>query len=197
MLKYNLINSSLHLPGTWPLEFVAEQEELEQILLSWKDLIRKEHSQCPNLLVYMLDHLYTEPNLSSSSLKGGDRLIGSCLSELCEQYGFSFYFGRAKKVIEGRCEEAANENDPDVHQITVIHNERLALKSISDATGKKLLDRAPLKRSQLINENTFTAGPIRQEDFSPSTHRGFEATQVYRGSVSYTCPAEVSAFICE
>jgi hypothetical protein len=197
VLTYNLINAHSN-PAKTPVEFDTKKNELENALTFWKDNYTKNASDCPKLLVYILEHLYTTFSLSYSRLKGGDALKGQCLAELCGKHGFEFFLAELEFEVEGTCADEDNDEgawkdmywrsvhneEPETHWISEIQNERLSLGHIVDLEGAKLLNTVPLNKSQIVQEDPFSGDPD-DEDFSgPTGNCGVSATHYYRRSVS-------------
>jgi len=121
---------------------MPKKNELENALTSWKENYAKHVPNCPKLLVYILEHLYTTSSLSYSRLKGGDALKGQCLAELCRKRGFEFFLAELDFEVEGTCDGEDNEEgawqdmywrsvcneELEIHMITEVENERLSLR---------------------------------------------------------------------
>lgn len=75
VLVYNLINVSR---GNTPSASLAlgGRQELRRILKSWDNATKKGNRQAPDILLYQLDHQYTDANLIFGALKGLDRVKG-------------------------------------------------------------------------------------------------------------------------
>jgi len=109
VLTYNLINANPESPAQVPIALAGKMKELEEALVFWKDNYKINASNCPTVLAYILEHLYTEQTSSYSGLKGGDRLRGLCLSELCKKHRFLFYLAKLERQVDGECGGEDNE----------------------------------------------------------------------------------------
>lgn len=202
VLIYNLINTNPKKPAKIPIELTRKMEDLEDVLSFWKDSYAENASGCPTVLSYILDYSYTEQSLSYLRLKGFDRLRGECLLELCKKHGFLIYLAKLERRVEGECgDEDNNEGgwqemywrarrneEPGMHDITEVTEEWLELQYIVELDGTKLLDRVPLRESQIVQDNPFDGDPD-EEDFSgPSGNEGVSATHFYHRSVSPNSP---------
>lgn len=198
VLTYNLINAHPGNSAKTLVEFDTQKNELENALTFWKDNYTKHASDCPKLLVYVLEHLYTTFSLSYSRLNGGDALKRQCLAELCGKHGFEFFLAGLEFEVEGLCDGENNDEgawkdmywssvrneEPETHTITEVEDERLSFSHIVDLEGTKLLDTAPLSKSQIVQEDPFSGNPD-DEDFSgPTGNCGVSATHYYNRSVS-------------
>ena len=178
VLTYNLINTIPTNPAKVPTGLAEKMKEWEEALLFWKHNYNGNASDCPAVLAYILRHWYTKETLSYSRLKGGDRVTGLCLSELCKKHGFVFYlatleheFG-SKTESEGVgiffCDTCSHFFDPKPEKLyAMVEWESLALESIVELDGAKLLDEVPFNESQIVQDDPF-AGP-KGEHFSGST----------------------------
>jgi hypothetical protein len=179
VLTYNLVNADPQKPAKAPAEFDAKAKELENILTFWRDHCREVTSL--KAIVYTLQHLYTEENLSLSGLNGCDRLVGNCMSELCKKHGFTFYLARVEYQVVDDC-----ENDESWDEITPVGKKSLELRHIVDLNGTKLLDRIPLETSQIIPEDSFDGDQDEKDFTDTSSNCGVSATRFYHRSVSST-----------
>lgn len=65
-----------------------------------------------NYLYYLLDHTYTESNLSLNALKGADLYQMQCLKDACDKLNVSLFFGLLEKEVQGGCDESYEHEDP-------------------------------------------------------------------------------------
>lgn len=68
--------------------------------------------------IYLLEHKYTQSNLSIESLKHADRLRARELLSICEDYGFTLYLANLEREVMGQADEndyshAFSENSDD------------------------------------------------------------------------------------
>jgi hypothetical protein len=60
-------------------------------------------------LYSLLDHTYTEANLSLSALKGADVYRMQYLKEACDKQNVSLFFGLLEKEVQGGCEDVYDD----------------------------------------------------------------------------------------
>jgi hypothetical protein len=196
VLTYNLISSNPR--ETTPVSFAVQKEQLSRAIGNWKEKFEQNARDCPKVLVYILNHLYTKSSLSYAQLKGGDNAIGQCLDEVCAKYNFLFLLAQVEHEETGRCwgesneesewEEmywrARNNQEPEIHTIHDPEEEWTDLKNIVNLEGKQALERAALDPSQIVQEDPFS-DQADKEDFSgPTGNEGVTATHYYHRSVS-------------
>ena len=161
VLTYNLVNTNPSNSAIMLAKYAGNKKQLEKVLALWKDQCRTTTTGFPKVLTCVLQHLYANLTLCLSGLKGGDRIVESCLSELCQKHGFSFYLGTVEYVLESECEDEDNEEtawqdmywrgrrneEPDYHDITHVEREWMELRRVVGLNGTKLLDSVPLEMS--------------------------------------------------
>jgi hypothetical protein len=82
-LAYNLIHTTTSLrPALAAVS--ATVTRLRHVLLSWK----QNPEQVPDKIIYMLDHKYSQANLSGSALKSRDAHVFAILDNLAKEIGF-------------------------------------------------------------------------------------------------------------
>lgn len=192
VLTYNLIYSNDRRPP--PLaSFDVKKKELEDILEVWKKDFKQETPHCPEMLVYILEYLYTQPSLSYVGLKGCDAVVGQCLAELGKEHGFIVYLAGLEKGETGECEDVdaretywrlRDNTEPRIHQILSTRKEWLELKHIVNLEGTELFNRVSLSESQIIQDDPFNGHPDEEYYGGPAGNQGVSATHWYRKSVS-------------
>jgi hypothetical protein len=170
-------------------------------LLFWKHNYKRNASDCPGVLAYILHHRYKRGTLSYSRLKGGDRVTGLCLSELCKKHGFVFYLAKLERRVMGEREDQAyceyrycyrkrRDYVRDYHEgsdiienhFTKIFDESFELQSIVELDGAKLLDKVPFNKLQIVQDDHFTVvGPYEKID---SSYCAWTGDNVYYRTVS-------------
>ena len=192
VLTYNLVNTNPCNLAKVPAKYDGKKKQLETVLALWKDQCRIATTSFPKVLACVLQHLYTNQTLCSSGLKGGDRIVGQCLSELCQKHECE-YENNEETAWEEMYWRARRDEEPDYHDITRVESEWLELRRVVDLNGTKLLDSVPLEMSQIVPERSFEGAPSREEFSGPTGNEGVSATHWYRRSVSYpfsptSCP---------
>ncbi|KAK4456763.1 hypothetical protein QBC42DRAFT_237836 [Cladorrhinum samala] len=90
-----------------------ELDSLRTALRAWLESQGpNDHDHEPGFLYYLLDHTYTEANLSLHSLKGADQTRMQCLKDICQDQNVTLLLGVIEKEQTGGCEEIWDDNDP-------------------------------------------------------------------------------------
>lgn len=100
VLTYNLVHSE-HIAQ--PLT-IPDTRFLRAVLEKWRgDIV---HGTSPHrLLVYLLDHQYTDDSLRYSTLKGRDLVKARLLERTCEQTDYCLYLANLERRVWGSAEE--------------------------------------------------------------------------------------------
>lgn len=80
-LIYNLVRSNKKLPLPTPPDYRQEQQTVAALLRDWSAQLDKENAaaEIPEKLLYLLDHAYTQAELSFAALKNTDAAIADVL----------------------------------------------------------------------------------------------------------------------
>lgn len=90
----------------------SARKDLEDALAFWRANFNSGRSDCPNMLLYIFEHLYTDSALRYDGLKGNDQMRGQYLRELCQKYDFLFWLASLERGTEGECEDV-NDDEGD------------------------------------------------------------------------------------
>lgn len=123
-------------------------------------------------LLYILDHRYSEANLTYERLKGRDVFIGRLLKESCAEQGFVFLLANVTKTIFN----AESEYEED-------HEWDLALTNLVKLDGREFLSKVDMVEDEIVQDSPFDRYP--DEETSEETgNEGVDATHFYHNSVS-------------
>ncbi|KAK0716376.1 hypothetical protein B0H67DRAFT_684362 [Lasiosphaeris hirsuta] len=107
VLTYNLaISNPLHRPSA--ALNAPRHSEVQKALGAWLQSQSRDDASGvgqPSHLYYLLDHAYTEANISLQKLKGVDLSRMQCLKDVCDGQGVSLLFGVLEKEEIGDCED--------------------------------------------------------------------------------------------
>ena len=205
VLVYNLINVSREIEPSASLA-LGDREELRGILKSWDRGTKKGNRQAPNMLLYQLDHQYTDANLSFGALKGLDRVKKGHLRETCNSANVCLYLANLEYSKSGDVEDTGygnyygrgnyddydeNDNGPGYgggsgnhHILEYIHAANGSLKRMVDLEGHLLAQDLPLDEEAIIQDDPFERDPDREGYEGYTGNTGLSATQWYRDTVS-------------
>lgn len=170
-LSFNLIrNSTVSVPKAPSLD--GPMLELERVLSAWRradtdgtDPATGEDS--PQKLAYILDHKYSQANLSFDKLKGRDRSLVQNVKEACEQLGFQLALGSLDYYQCG----AADDDDGyygrggrDVTMAEVGHD-KLTVQLFAGPKGEYLGGKTELDEEELMVDEDYWSeqSPDRKE----------------------------------
>jgi hypothetical protein len=141
---YDLIDLNSRDKVDVPVSLEHRTDRLEAALLFWKNSYSELSTTSGKVLVYTLDHIYGEQNLSHAILEGDDIQRVNVLSELCPKHGFSVYLA----ILELHVRQ-------EIH--TGSTNEFLELHHVMKLDGTTVLDMAPCSASQIVQSNLSDA----------------------------------------
>ncbi|KAK3379221.1 hypothetical protein B0T24DRAFT_545961 [Lasiosphaeria ovina] len=112
VLTYNLaISHPLHNRPSAALN-APGYSEVRKALRAWLEFRGRNSSDSqPNNLYYLLDHTYTEANISLQGLKGVDRSRMQCLKDVCDDQYVTLLLGVLEKEEIGSCEATYDPYD--------------------------------------------------------------------------------------
>ncbi|KAK3368820.1 hypothetical protein B0T24DRAFT_533126 [Lasiosphaeria ovina] len=110
VLTYNLaISHPLHNRPCAALN-APGHDKVGKALAAWLDLRSREGDGAhPGHLYYLLDHTYTEANISLNALKGADRSRMQCLNDVCSDHNATLLLGVLEKEEFGGCAEVYDD----------------------------------------------------------------------------------------
>ncbi|KAK0718024.1 hypothetical protein B0T26DRAFT_830139 [Lasiosphaeria miniovina] len=106
VLTYNLaISHPLHSRPCAALN-APRHDKVRRALAAWLGLRSREGDGAHSgYLYYLLDHTYTEANISLNALKGADRSRMQCLNDVCSDHNATLLLGVLEKEEFGGCAE--------------------------------------------------------------------------------------------
>lgn len=171
-LSYNLVHTTTSLRPAVSINTGAVAE-LRHILLSWK-----QDEDGPEKLVYLLDHKYSQANLSGSALKGKDAHAMACLDNLGRQLGFHLGLANLHHHVYGQADEDydAYSNRVDIGEID---DRTMTIQNLVDLDGK-------LIRKDLDFDDETEAIP---SEFAEEIEEGKHDKQEYEGYQGNVSPS--------
>ncbi|KAI1412631.1 hypothetical protein F5Y13DRAFT_199850 [Hypoxylon sp. FL1857] len=205
VLTYNLaIDPSVEVPSA---DDRLDHWELRRVLQLWS----QEVNSClikPSPLYYVLDHKYTEANISYEGLKPPDLDIVKFLREICPQLDFDLFLATLEKEETGMVEDSGfnpshrsryrhfNEEEWDggiYHPLEEIDEEYYSSKYIFDLGGNKLAEDVHLESCNILPENSFEDHPDQEDYEEYMGNSGPSATHWYRISALVIIPCRATA----
>ncbi|KAI9103106.1 hypothetical protein DFS34DRAFT_646489 [Phlyctochytrium arcticum] len=211
VLTFNLATSATVLGPSFDLP--PGLDDIQKALRKWLEF-RKCDEWDGSLYspYYILEHSYTEANISLNALKGVDRLRMQALKRACEAENVSLYFGIVEKSETGSCEEdyypsrynRYNYDDPSWHAFIEVYESNYSVQKLVTTDGQLVLQNVnPLwvdisgSNSMQNFKNPLDGFARGEEDYSGYTgNEGVTATHWYRATVAIIVPTDfVDAFL--
>lgn len=128
-LSYNLVHTTTALRPALSINTSAV-EKLRYILLSWK-----QDDSGPEKIIYLLDHQYSQANLSGSALKGEDAHMMASLESLGRELGFQLGLANLVHNVTGDPDE---DDDPYGGDVSMgeIQDRTMSIKHLVDVDGR-------------------------------------------------------------
>ncbi|KAL8673255.1 MAG: hypothetical protein Q9168_002332 [Polycauliona sp. 1 TL-2023] len=201
VLTYNLVQQNA-LTGHIPSMLDDHKQNLNGALALWDRELRDCESGTAaygtyERLVYILDHEYSEANISMNQLKGKDQLRMRYLSEACHDKGFCLYFAHLQFSRLGSVDE--NEDNPywaagaDIHEFIEEIESSWKLKTIFAPDGQILAKGIRLDEEDadetIINRPDFEdLDPDDEECDGWTGNEGCTATHFYYRTCAVVVP---------
>ena len=172
VLTYNLIRTGYKGP-TSASALVDEKLRFQDILSDW---MQRFNAGQPTLrkLAWILDHKYSEANLSLQELKGHDDLLGRYVAEICNKEGFVMMFANMTLTV---FEAGRDLYDGDELVQT------LALSKVFDSNGHLVIYDAGIKEEEIIQAEPFDRNPDKV-DAEETGNEGMDETHFYHDAVN-------------
>ncbi|THY80031.1 hypothetical protein D6C93_10081 [Aureobasidium pullulans] len=166
--------------------------------------------------IYMLEHRYTNANLSIKSLKHVDRLRAKEIQSICDDYGYTLYLASLEREVMGQADEddyggrGFNEYDEDVdededeedsdgnssqypggsyHRIWDICSDSINLTHVVDAEGQEVFHiDIPIDEKDIVQTHPFKRKPNKSEYEGYTGNEGASATHWYKDTVIVLVP---------
>ena len=160
--------------------------------------------------IYLLEHKYTQSNLSIESLKHADRIRAKELLSICDDYGFTLYLANLEREVMGQADEndyshAFSENSDDedededdednnssqysdgsdgsYHRIWDVCDESITLTRMVDAEGHEVFKDIPIEERDIVQVRPFKRKPNKSEYEGYTGNEGASATHWYKDTV--------------
>lgn len=160
--------------------------------------------------IYLLEHKYTQSNLSIESLKHADRLRAKELLSICDDYGFTLYLANLEREVMGQADEndyshAFSENSEDedededdeddkssqysdgsggsYHRIWDVCDESITLTRVVDAEGHEVFKDIPIEENDIVQVRPFKRKPNKSEYEGYTGNERASATHWYKDTV--------------
>lgn len=162
-----------------------KSQGLRKALERWSSSIQTNRRD-PDPLYYVLEHKYTEANLSLKALKGADKVRVECLQELCAELGFDVFLTTLEKMKAGPTEDNGDggyggryddedwdedededmddDDGEDYHPLEFVAETSLTAKVVFDLAGTRIASALPLDEFFLIQgEDVFGDEPDKED----------------------------------
>ncbi|XXG93892.1 hypothetical protein Hte_000141 [Hypoxylon texense] len=193
VLTYNLaIDPAAELPAA---DSLLENQELRRALQSWSQKV-EDGSIAPTPRYWILNHKYTEANISYQGLKTIDRERVRYLQKMCIELGFDLFLATLEKETGGPCEngmyvESGEEGPGGHHPLDYVCNIKYRSKFIFDLSGNTLAADMPLDANSILDGKGVFKGKPDEEDYEGYMGNwGPEATHWYRLSALIIVPCK-------
>ncbi|EXL79795.1 hypothetical protein FOPG_06532 [Fusarium oxysporum f. sp. conglutinans race 2 54008] len=193
VLTYNLaIDQSLPRPSA-----ALKRSELRPLRHCIRRWLARDPSSRENPFVYhVLDHEYTEDNISYRALKGPDIARVAALRQACEGLPVTIFLALLEKEDRGNVEfdpsdlqynyrgatgEYDDEDDGEFHYLDEVLETDYRLKTVRDLQGKVVAGQMAIDDKNITDPCAFEDMSPREEDYEGYMgNYGPQATQWYR-----------------
>lgn len=193
VLTYNLVDDG---PGA--LRFFANPDgHLESAMEFWKSACDFDQGDCPDLLVYPLDHKYPSAHLGFRRLKGIDQERILQLQSASKQHGFYLFLGNMEREVQ-RGADGEELNWPRYHESNIVIEDNITIQTLIDCDDMKVGKDIYLRLSEFVDPDIFKRVPDHEDYQSFTGNEGQQATHFYRETVSpRSSPCKFILFVCE
>ena len=190
VLTYNLVQSASNVPIS-PFSSCDATARLGALFRLWNDHLLKKQSNPTRLMAYVLQHRYTEANLTLHHLKGQDRAKAEIVREACANHGIDFYLANLEYLKTGGCEGSGyDDEDVGFHLIDEILCTETHLRAVFRLDGRKFAEEVTINESDIIQDDAFEREPD-DEDYNGFTgNEGVSATHFFRDSCFVIIPRQ-------
>lgn len=198
VMTYNLVRG----PSDVPFSAATLNQQLyapvEQAVKNWAAACDNDYRS--GTAIYMLDHKYTDANLSFETLKCADSARAHILREVAGQSEKVVFLASMERM---QCGEPANDgrydwaedqydsegNSPEPEEgyrdLDYIKETELKLKRIIDDAGEVIADDMDIDEDHIIQDDPYECREPDDHDYEPYTgNAGAEETHWYRDTVS-------------
>ncbi len=183
VLTYNLIRTGYAGPMS-ASTLVDEKAKFQRILKEWKQRFNAGQPTL-NKLAWVLDHEYSEANLSLQRLKGHDDLLGRYMAEICKTEGFTIMFAKITLTVF----EAARELDNDDDELEQTMN----LSHVFNIDGHLIIYDGSINHKEMMQQDCFDRDPDKVEA-EETGNEGVDETHFYHDAVSFSLISDRTAY---
>ena len=141
-LSYNLVHGRNSFK---PVVNIPENqiEKLRTLLKNWSEADRAGYDEIDSKLCFSMDHQYSEMNLRSATLKGGDARLVAIVAPIAAELNFGLYVANIELRKEGCAEETSGEgrfwqgrtSDTAGFEMTDVYGEDISIECVYDVDG--------------------------------------------------------------
>jgi hypothetical protein len=179
-LAYNLIHTTTSLrPALAAVS--ATVTRLRHVLLSWK----QNPDQVPDKIIYMLDHKYSQANLSGSALKSRDAHVFAILDNLAKEIGFCLGLASVEHRQTGYAEDNGGyayrgrrgwwdggDDDGDV-DMAEVEEETTSVENLVNVDGK-IIRKNPVDFDDEVETIPQLDGYFEGDDYDDQDYEGYQ-----------------------
>jgi hypothetical protein len=180
-LAYNLIHTTTSLrPALAAVS--ATVTRLRHVLLSWK----QNPEQVPDKIIYMLDHKYSQANLSGSALKSRDAHVFAILDNLAKEIGFCLGLASVEHRQTGYAEDNGgyrgrrgwrdydydDMDDGDV-DMAEVEEETTSVENLVNVDGK-IIRKKPVDFDDEVETIPQLDGYFEGDDYDDQDYEGYQ-----------------------
>ncbi|OTA69482.1 hypothetical protein K449DRAFT_384422 [Hypoxylon sp. EC38] len=200
VLTYNLaIEQSAHVPRA---SGFVDHREIRRVLQLWSQEVNNG-SRKASPLYFVLNHKYTEANISFEGLKPSDLNVVESLREVCPELGFDLFLTTLEKEESGLPEgrrfdpyyhdrydryDESEKDDYGIHLLEEVYDVSYWSKYIFDLNGNELVSYVPLNSDNILHEDPFEDKPDQEDYEGYMGNSGPSATHWYRLSAVIIIP---------
>ncbi|OTA97951.1 hypothetical protein M434DRAFT_26350 [Hypoxylon sp. CO27-5] len=200
VLTYNLaIEQSAHVPTA---DGFVDHQEIRRVLQSWLQEVNTG-SRKASPLYFVLNHKYTEANISYEGLKPPDLDVVESLREVCPELGFDLFLTTLERKESGLPQDGrfdpyyrdrydrydeSEEDDCGIRPLEEVYDVSYCSKYVFDLNGNKLVSYVPLNSDNILHEDPFEDGPDQEDYEGYMGNSGPSATHWYRLSAVIIIP---------
>jgi predicted 2-oxoglutarate/Fe(II)-dependent dioxygenase YbiX len=193
-LIYNLVRSNKKLPLPTPPDFRHEQQTVAALLRDWSQQLDQDNAEAeiPEKLLYLLDHAYTQAELSFAALKNTDAAIADVLAAAAELADCDIHLALVSVEESGNAEYSGGGgywDDDDLEVGEVIDR----LETVADWRrldgSETTLPRLPFFETEFCPPEAFATMEFDEVQFQEATgNAGASFERTYHGAALVIWP---------
>ncbi|OTB07529.1 hypothetical protein M426DRAFT_8531 [Hypoxylon sp. CI-4A] len=171
----------------------VEQEAIRQVMEQWSQEVQNI-PRAPSPLFYLLDHKYTEANISYEGLRPIDQGVVKALRNVCPDLGFDLFLTTLNKKEIGIPKGFDYDhpsgwgNRKEFHKLDVVDYE-YSLKYVFDLDGTEVASDVRWDNHNLLQEDSFSSEPDEKGWMGYMGNWGPEETHWYIESALIIIPS--------